>query len=113
MFNFCVGSALEPLFCVDFEGTTDVSEVYPAPVFRVEVSMVDEGSRLYTVLIFLGVLDQELTYKLFPLLTGGAEPFLRSRQLCSYSRTSQHFMEPEGTLLSSHEPSTVQYPEPH
>jgi hypothetical protein len=26
----------------------------------------------------------------------GAEPFLRSRQLCSYSRTSQHFMEPEG-----------------
>jgi hypothetical protein len=29
-------------------------------------------------------------------LTHGAEPFLRSRQLCSYSRTSQHFMEPEG-----------------
>jgi hypothetical protein len=29
-------------------------------------------------------------------LTHGAEPFLRSRQLCSYSRTSQHFMGPEG-----------------
>jgi hypothetical protein len=28
------------------------------------------------------------------LLTYGAEPFLRSCQLCSYSRTSQHFMEP-------------------
>jgi hypothetical protein len=28
----------------------------------------------------------------------GAEPFLISRQLCSYSRTSQHFMEPEGSL---------------
>jgi hypothetical protein len=27
-------------------------------------------------------------------LTHGAEPFLRSRQLCSCSRTSQHFMEP-------------------
>jgi hypothetical protein len=30
-------------------------------------------------------------------LTHGAEPFLRSRQLCSYSRTSQHFMEPGGS----------------
>jgi hypothetical protein len=29
-------------------------------------------------------------------LTHGAEPFLRSFQLCSYSRTFQHFMEPEG-----------------
>jgi hypothetical protein len=27
-------------------------------------------------------------------LTLGAEPLLRTRQLCSYSRTSQHFMEP-------------------
>jgi hypothetical protein len=26
-------------------------------------------------------------------LTHGPEPFLRSRQLCSYSRASQHFME--------------------
>jgi hypothetical protein len=31
-------------------------------------------------------------------ITHGAEPFLRSRQLCSYSRTSQHFMDPEGSL---------------
>jgi hypothetical protein len=30
-------------------------------------------------------------------LIHGAAPFLRSRQLCSYSRTSQHFMEPEGS----------------
>jgi hypothetical protein len=28
------------------------------------------------------------------ILTHGTEPFLRSCQLCSYSRTSQHFMEP-------------------
>jgi hypothetical protein len=41
------------------------------------------------------------------LLTYGAEPFLRSCQLCSYSRTSQHFMEP-----CSQESSAGPYPEP-
>jgi hypothetical protein len=51
MFNFCAGSALESLCRVDFEGTTDVSEVYVAPVFRVEVNMLNEGSCLYKVLI--------------------------------------------------------------
>jgi hypothetical protein len=45
-------------------------------------------------------------------LTHGAEPFLRSRQLCSYSRTSQHFMELEGLLSYSQEPFTGPYPEP-
>ena len=43
-----------------------------------------------------------LTY----LLTHGAEPFWRNRQFCSYSRISQHFMEPEGSLPCSQEPST-------
>jgi hypothetical protein len=45
-------------------------------------------------------------------LTHGAEPFSRSCQLCSYSRTSQHFMEPGGSSPRSHKPSTGPYPEP-
>jgi hypothetical protein len=39
-------------------------------------------------------------------LTHGAEPFLTSYQLCNYSNTSQNFMEHEGSLLCSQEPST-------
>jgi hypothetical protein len=39
------------------------------------------------------------------LIYHGAEPFLRSCQLCSHSRNSQHFMEPEGSLPCSQEPS--------
>jgi hypothetical protein len=46
------------------------------------------------------------------LLTYGAEPFFRSRQLCSHSRTFQNFIEPEGSLLCSQEPSTGPYPKP-
>jgi hypothetical protein len=45
-------------------------------------------------------------------LTHGAESFLRSRQLCSYSRTSKHFIEPERSLPCSQEPSTGPHPEP-
>jgi hypothetical protein len=43
-------------------------------------------------------------------LTHGAEPFFGSRQLCSYSRTSQYFVEPADSLSTSHEPSTGPYP---
>jgi hypothetical protein len=41
------------------------------------------------------------------LLTHGAEPFLRSCQLCSHSRNSQHFMESEGSLPCSESPPLV------
>jgi hypothetical protein len=40
-------------------------------------------------------------------LTHGAEPFLRSCQLCSHSRNSQHFMEPKGSLACSQSPPLV------
>jgi hypothetical protein len=44
-------------------------------------------------------------------ITNEGEPFLRSRQLCSYSRTSQHFMEHVGSLPCAQELSTGPYPE--
>jgi hypothetical protein len=46
-------------------------------------------------------------------LTHGAELFLRSCQLCSHSKTSQRFMEPEDSFPCSQERSIGPYPEPH
>jgi hypothetical protein len=41
-----------------------------------------------------------------------AESFLKSFQSFGYSRTSQYFMEPEGSVLCSQELAIAPYPEP-
>jgi hypothetical protein len=45
-------------------------------------------------------------------LTHGAEAFLRSCQLCNYSRNTQYFMEPEGSLpCSQDQTSSIKHQE--
>jgi hypothetical protein len=62
------------------------------------------GGKLATNRLSYGaVLSKTLTY--------GAQPFLRSCQLCSYSKNSQRFMEPKGSSPCSQEPSIGPYPE--
>jgi hypothetical protein len=50
--------------------------------------------------------------KLYTSLVHGAESLLRNRELCNYSRTFQHLMEPQGLLTYPPELSTGPYPEP-
>jgi hypothetical protein len=59
----------------------------------------------------LGRYMRKRTRPLYSSLTHGAEPFLKSRQLCSFSRNYRHFLESEGSSCSQ-EPSTGPYPEP-
>jgi hypothetical protein len=65
-------------------------------------SLVPAGNR--TPVVQLVAIDWAIPC----LLTHGAEPFLRS-----HSRTSQHFMELEGSIPCSQEPSTGSYPKPY
>jgi hypothetical protein len=48
-----------------------------------------------------------------PIKSMGAEPSLGSPQLHNYWRISQNYMEPEGSLSCSQDPTTSSYPEPH
>jgi hypothetical protein len=56
--------------------------------------------RLVIRTVFMTLCRRSISSALINMFTHRAEPFLRSRQLCSYSRTSKHFMEPDGLLTS-------------
>ena len=65
--------------------------------------------------LFIITLSELLTPLLIYLLTyllHGAESFLRSKLVCSYSKNSPHFMEPEGSLPHSQASATCPYPGP-
>jgi hypothetical protein len=59
---------------------------------KYEAKTKDKGSE---------IIDTIIPWKILIHSTNsmGAEPLSRGRQLCSYSRTSQYFMEPKGSLL--------------
>jgi hypothetical protein len=78
-------------------------------IFKNDIMIRILAIELLNTITILVPLMIRLTY----LLTHGAEPILRSRQLCSHSRISQHFMEPDGSILCSQEPSTGPFPEPY
>jgi hypothetical protein len=63
--------------------------------------------KLKTELVLLISIRFNNTY----LLTYGAEPFLRSCQLCNHPGNSQNFKEPEGSSPYSQDPYTCSYPE--
>jgi hypothetical protein len=86
------------------------------PYFALSDSRIPQpggsGPRIYVPQEQGGPLLPPGTKCLLNIQLHGAEPFLRSRKFCSYSRTSQHFIELEGSLPCSQEPSSGLYPGP-
>jgi hypothetical protein len=60
---------------------------------------IKTGNRYFENVAKVKYLETACMHSLTHSLTCGAELFLRSCQLCSYSRTPQHFMEPVEILL--------------
>jgi hypothetical protein len=82
--------------------------IYHAQNLFEGASSAERRRSLYQYYKFVRSLTHSLTHS----LTLGAEPFLKTCQLCSHLRTPQRFMEPESSSPRLQEPSTGPYSEP-
>jgi hypothetical protein len=89
-----------------FHFVIQIHPTTPLPVtYSVEKSSAHNPELIYSIFHY-----KRIQLHCSHALIHRAEPFLRSRQFCSYSRASQHFIEPEGSLSRSQQTSTGQYP---